>query len=208
MNQMDDAYLEIKTESKCESKVKGSRFIGETRLVHSQESALEQLLLIRKREHAASHHCYGYRTGPADNISYKYSDDGEPNGTAGRPIYDTITGRSLSNILVVVTRYFGGTKLGTGGLVRAYSDAAAGALEMSGTIERFICDSHSFEFDFTNYDRFQKMITTLGAQMIESDFSDRVKVVTSIRKSLSAKLEAQYVEITKGRGKIEKLSEI
>ncbi|MCK4606997.1 MAG: YigZ family protein, partial [candidate division Zixibacteria bacterium] len=117
---MDDQYYEIAGPARIEIKRKGSRFIAETGAVSSVEEAHEQLETVRSREHAATHHCYAYRVGIADEARFKYSDDGEPGGTAGRPIYDVICGCEVTNALLVVTRYFGGTKLGTGGLARAY----------------------------------------------------------------------------------------
>ena len=114
----DDVYYQILKTARHETKVKGSRFIAECATVATADEALSFLGAIRKREHAATHHCYAYTVGLFDDMQFKYSDDGEPSGTAGRPIYDMIGGQELSNCIVVVTRYFGGTKLGTGGLVR------------------------------------------------------------------------------------------
>ncbi|MCP4685670.1 MAG: YigZ family protein, partial [bacterium] len=128
---MDDSYLTIKRESKIDTKVKGSRFIGETFKVANVAEALEKLDEVRKREYNATHHCYAYITGLGREQVFKYSDDGEPSGTAGRPIYDIIAGADVTSILCVVTRYFGGTKLGTGGLVRAYGETAREALKAS-----------------------------------------------------------------------------
>src|SRR5512140_3280741 len=121
---MDDAYFTIEHEASIELKIKNSRFIGETYLVTSPEQALERLSSVRKREFSATHHCYAYRVGLSRNVLFKYSDAGEPSGTAGKPIYDQMMGADITQILLVVTRYFGGTKLGTGGLTHAYSEAA------------------------------------------------------------------------------------
>ncbi|MCK4857045.1 MAG: YigZ family protein, partial [candidate division Zixibacteria bacterium] len=143
----------MRTESQIEIKVKGSRFIGETCLVASVDEAVARLAVVRKREYQATHHCYAYVTGWPDQVGFKYSDDGEPSGTAGRPIYDVITGHALTNLLVVVTRYFGGTKLGTGGLVRAYSEAARAAVEASGRHQQFLTRDYRFVLEFARYDQ-------------------------------------------------------
>ena len=138
---MDDLFYTIKSPAVYEIKVKGSRFIGETELVRNPDEALGALEHIRKREHAATHHCFAYRIGAGSQMTCKYSDDGEPNGTAGRPIHDVLRGRGLTNTLVVVTRYYGGTKLGTGGLMKAYSEAARRGVEQSGLCEDFVTES-------------------------------------------------------------------
>lgn len=202
---MDDVYLTISRPSTVETKVKGSRFIARTALVESTDEAMARLNEIRKEEHAATHNCFALVVGAAaDRIEFKYSDDGEPNGTAGRPIHDAITGNRLTNVLVVVTRYYGGTKLGTGGLARAYSEAARLALDASGVEENFITDRFSVELDFSHYDSLVKVVNRLGAQETKADFSDRVRLEIEIRRSRSDLLESEIVEISKGQAKIEK----
>ena len=103
---MDDSFLTIAKTSTSEIKVKGSRFIARTNLVDSVESAKDCLKQIQKEEHAATHNCYAYVVGiPAEKAEFKYSDDGEPSGTAGKPIYDVVVGSGVTNILLVVTRW-------------------------------------------------------------------------------------------------------
>ena len=203
---MDDVYLTIDKPSEAETKVKGSRFIARTFTVASVAEALEQLNRIRKQEHAATHNCYAYVAGvPYDRAEFKYSDDGEPSGTAGKPIYDIIAGSRLTNILLVVTRYFGGTKLGTGGLVRAYGDAARQALDASGTRENFITTAFRVVIDFGIYDNLVKTISRLGAAQRKSDFADRVTLELEIRNSLAERLIADITELSKGKAVIEKI---
>jgi len=203
---MDDVYLTIDKPSIAETKVKGSRFIARTFTVASIAEALEQLSRIRKQEHAATHNCYAYIVGvPYDRAEFKYSDDGEPSGTAGKPIYDIISGSRLTNVLLVVTRYFGGTKLGTGGLVRAYGDAARQALDASGTRENFITTAFRVVIDFAIYDSLVKTISRLGAAQRKSDFSDRVTLELEIRNSLAERLIADITELSKGKAAIEKI---
>ncbi len=202
---MDDRYLTIQKPSTRETKVKGSKFIARTSLTASIAEALAQLEAIRKQEHAATHNCYAYVVGfPSEKAEFKYSDDGEPNGTAGRPIYDVVCGGSVTNILLVVTRYFGGTKLGTGGLVKAYSEAAKLAMESSGVKENFITDRLIVEIDFPIYDSLMKTVHRLGAVETKSEFTDRVSVELEIRRSLSEHLFAEIVQLSKGKAKIEK----
>jgi uncharacterized YigZ family protein len=204
---MDDEYYTIAREASIETKVKGSRFIGESFLATSLDQALEKLESVRRREHAATHHCYAYLVGLDGETVFKYSDDGEPNGTAGKPIYDVVCGAGITNVLVVVTRYFGGTKLGTGGLVRAYSDAARLALEGSGKKRHFITASFRVELEFPLYDRWLKIINRLDAKALNSDFSDIVRMDIDIRRSRASELQSAFVELTAGKGKIEATEE-
>lgn len=203
---MDDTYLTIEHESKTEIKVKGSRFIGEVLGARDVDEALKKLEIVRKREYSATHHCYAYVIGLGPEQAFKYSDDGEPNGTAGRPIYDVITGSGLTNILCVVTRYFGGTKLGTGGLVRAYSEAAREALAAGGTRTNFIRARYRFVIDFSLFDRWQNGLRKLGAEVVASEFSDTVVMEIDIRLSRANQLLELFTEITAGKGQVEEIS--
>ena len=201
---MSDCYFTIAQAAKAETKVKGSRFIGEVALVKDAAGAKTYLESVRKREYAATHHCFAYRLGVGSDIEFKYSDDGEPNGSAGKPIYDCIKGRELSSVIVVVTRYFGGTKLGTGGLVRAYSEAALLALEKAGKKTNYITDTICLTIEFLFYDRILKVIEKLKAKQTESDFSEKVSMTVQIRKSLTEQFVRELTDISRGTAQIEK----
>ena len=125
-------YKSVKQCSEAEYTVNRSRFIGRCFPVDSEEAALCLLGDIRKKHWDATHNCFAYRIG--ENAAARFSDDGEPGGTAGKPIMDVLTGRGLTNVLCVVTRYFGGILLGAGGLVRAYSKSAADAVAKAGVV--------------------------------------------------------------------------
>lgn len=200
---MDDAYLTIRSESRVEIKVKDSRFIGETFHVESPEAAAERLEAVRKREFAATHHCYAWQTGFAKVQQFKYSDDGEPPGTAGRPIYDVLTGAGLTNTLAVVTRYFGGTKLGTGGLTHAYSDTAKAVIQESGSEQHFITTKLTLQMAFSCYDRWLRLQHKLGASVVNAQFGEDVVVTLTIRNSRVDELRNGFVELTAGRGRID-----
>jgi len=202
---MDDSYLTIEKEAVEEIKVKGSRFIARTFFSATVEEAQDKLEAVRKKEYSATHNCYAYLIGvDPKQRQFKYSDDGEPNGTAGRPIFDIISGSGATNLLAVVTRYFGGTKLGTGGLVKAYSDSAKLAVTRSCIKENYLTDIFHVEIDFSFYDRLLQNINKIGARVIESNFSDNVILNIEIRKSLSAKLKTEIIELSSGKAKIEK----
>ncbi|RKX25626.1 MAG: hypothetical protein DRP45_05490 [Candidatus Zixiibacteriota bacterium] len=204
---MDDSYLTIKRPSRSEIKVKGSRFIGETLVVSTVDDALARLADVRKREYQATHHCFAYIVGLPGNQSFKYSDDGEPNGTAGKPIYDVVAGQGVTNILCVITRYFGGTKLGTGGLVRAYGEAARQVMEMSGMTEHYVTCEFLFKLVFPIYDRWLKVVHELEATVVKSDFSDSVSMRIRIRTGRVDRLLDAFTEITSGSGTVEKISD-
>lgn len=203
---MDDSYRTIARESVIEIKIKGSRFIGDTRLVDGIEEATNRLAEIRKREYGATHHCWAYRVGTQHTPAFKYSDDGEPGGTAGKPILDVLVGDNITNCLLVVTRYFGGTKLGAGGLVHAYSDAARRALDASGVQTRYLTVDYLLEMDFTCFSSIQHMLARLHAEIRDSNFTDRVTLRVAVRRSLTHTLEHEYVEATKGKAVITRLT--
>lgn len=201
----DDVYYTIRNTAQSELKVKGSRFIGNTVIVSSRSDAEKELAVVRKIEHAASHHCFAYVTGPGIDKEFKYSDDGEPSGTAGRPIYNQLVGRDLTNVLLVVTRYFGGTKLGTGGLVRAYSETAQNVLDSSGRQEHFICEQLRLVVELSLYDRVQRLLSKIGANVTDSKFAEKATIEIDIRKSQSKELRSQLVQLSGARIAIEKI---
>ena len=201
---MSDCYFTIAQTAKAEIRVKGSRFIGEVALVSDAAGAKTYLESVRKREYEATHHCFAYRLGVGSDIEFKYSDDGEPNGSAGKPIYDCIKGRELTSVIVVVTRYFGGTKLGTGGLVRAYSEAALLSLEKAGKKTNYITDTICLTIEFSFYDRILKVIEKLKAKQTESDIAEKVSMTVQIRKYLTDQFVRELTDISCGTEQIEK----
>ncbi|MDF1543728.1 MAG: YigZ family protein [bacterium] len=201
---MNDSYFSVAKEARAETKVKGSRFIGRVWPIESQEAALELLAQVRRDEYAATHNCYAYRVGLGPHALFKYSDDGEPSGTAGKPIYDILEGRDLTNTIVVVTRYYGGTKLGTGGLVRAYSEAAALALDEAGLKEHYLSDQIKIEILPGLYNQFMQMTQHFLILDQQAEFSDRVIIQLRVRKSQTKKLIESIVELSSGKAVIEK----
>ncbi len=198
-----DSYLTLGSECTHEIKIKGSRFIARGNQVKDADEANEILETIRKKEYSATHHCFAWVTG-LEMEQFKYSDDGEPSGTAGRPIYQAIIGRKLKNVLVIVTRYYGGTKLGTGGLTRAYSGATVEMLDKAEIIEKLICDRLRFSISFGLYDRLMKIINADKLEIVEQEFADRVSMIISIRKSMTDRFVSQLTELTGGKIEIAK----
>jgi uncharacterized YigZ family protein len=193
-----DSYLTMASEGTHEIKIKGSRFIALGYPIETAVEAAGILDRIRKREFAATHHCYAWTVGIEEG-QFKYSDDGEPSGTAGRPIYRAITGRNLRNVMVVVVRYFGGTKLGTGGLTRAYAQAAADLLDKAKVVERLLCQRLRFSVPFTLYDRLLRLISAGGYGIEAQDFAEGVTMTVDVRKSRADLFLTQLAELTGGQ---------
>jgi uncharacterized YigZ family protein len=206
MNQ-PDSYMTIKEPSETEIKIKGSKFIGRAIPCLSADGtggADEILRSLRKKYYDATHHCFAYRVGIGNKATFRYSDDGEPSGTAGRPIYDQIEGQKLTNLIVIVTRYFGGTKLGTGGLARAYSETAKKALDRAGIIERFITRKISMTLAHSDYNNVKRLIEKSGGNIDEQNFAEVVRLTVEIRLSLADRLIAALRELTSGRIKFDR----
>lgn len=160
---MIDQYKTIAAPSEGSYKAKGSKFTGFAIPVFSEEEFKEHLARIKKENPDSGHYCYGFRIG-ADNKLYRYSDDGEPSSTAGKPIFGQIQSYELSNIMIVVTRYFGGTKLGVGGLITAYRAAAREALDNAKILNRTVDNIYQIEF---GYDIMSEVMNFIKKQKLE-----------------------------------------
>jgi uncharacterized YigZ family protein len=176
-----DQYLTIKTTtSPVELTVKGSKFISRVFPVKNSAEAEHHYHNIRKQYHDASHNCYAYRI---DDVVYRYNDDGEPSGTAGRPIFEAIKLQNIYQILIIITRYFGGTKLGTGGLCRAYSDAALMALEEAEIITCIAYTTTSLQTTYVYQQRVNKVIKKFEGKITHTDYTDKINMTVRIPKS-------------------------
>lgn len=143
----DDTYRMLATRGEGLYKEKGSKFIAETFIVMNEDEAKAAIAGVKKQYFDARHHCYAYMIGP-DKKVFRSSDDGEPSGTAGKPILNQILSKDVTNVCVVVTRYFGGIKLGTSGLINAYKTAAHEALDNAQIVEKTINEIYSLEFEY------------------------------------------------------------
>jgi len=144
---MEDSYLTIAKSSEGLYKEKGSKFIAVASAIYSEDEFKEFLNQIKKEYHDARHHCYAFKIGLTEN-EYRYNDDGEPNNSAGAPIYGQILSFNVTNIAIIVIRYFGGTKLGVGGLITAYKEAAKEALQNAKIIERTVDNFYQLIFGY------------------------------------------------------------
>ncbi|MEO5564536.1 MAG: YigZ family protein [Chitinophagaceae bacterium] len=148
MTQAPDYYNTIETPSSAEFKDRGSKFIAFVFPIASVIEFKEKLAVVKKEHPKATHHCFAYRLG-IDGTNYRVSDDGEPSGSAGRPILGQIDSRQVTNVLVIVARYFGGTLLGVPGLINAYKTSAALALQVTASIQKPILVNYRLQFDYT-----------------------------------------------------------
>ena len=165
-----------------ELKVKGSRFIADILPVSSREEVDVELAGIRKEFYDASHHCFAYRLG-ADGMNLRAADDGEPSGTAGKPILLILTGQKLTNTLLVVSRYFGGTKLGTGGLARAYAESAQQAVSMAHIVRVYLMTTLTFQVLYEDLPQMERLIAHSDSTIEEATYLASVSMRVSVRRS-------------------------
>ena len=182
---------------------KKSRFIAQVFPVQTEEEAAGLLEKTRKQYWDARHNCYAFVLSPNDGIT-RCSDDGEPSGTAGRPILEVLTGRGLYNVLVIVTRYFGGTLLGTGGLVRAYSQAAQTGLEESLLIHKEPGYQITIDTDYNGVGKLQYVTAQLGIPVLDTQYTDNVQMKLMVAEELCGRVIKEITEATSGQAKISK----
>ncbi len=184
---MDDSYKTLESPAEGTYREKGSRFIAFGYPVQNEEEIRNILASLRKKYHDARHHCYAYRLGPAGE-SYRVNDDGEPSGTAGKPIYGQILSNNLTHVLVVVVRYFGGTLLGTGGLITAYRSATAEMISHARVIVRFVEVKVRLLFPYDMLNTVMKILKEESLAPGESDYNTLCTLVVKVRASSLDKL--------------------
>lgn len=175
--------------------IQGSKFIAHLAPAGSVMDA-EAVLTARQRRYPdATHHCWAYRVGRPEPLIERSSDAGEPSGTAGRPIADALRGARLENVVCVVTRYFGGTKLGTGGLVRAYGDAARGAIADAETVERLVVREVRLTFDHERTGVVYRVLDEFGLHLEEGSYDAQAHGVARVPASRVALLQDRLAEL-------------
>ena len=199
---MKNQYQTVYSGGTAEIVEKKSRFIANVFPVTSEDEALEILEKIRKQYWDARHNCWAYVIG-VDHVSARCSDDGEPSQTAGKPMLDVIMGQELHNVLVIVTRYFGGTLLGTGGLVRAYSKATQEGLAHSMIITKIYGIKLEIYTDYTGLGKIQYILGQRGMKMLDTEYTDAVKLTVLVPEDQQKRLEAELIEGTNGQVRLE-----
>ncbi len=196
---MEDHYYTIVEGSQGEFRDRGSKFLAYAFPVKSENEWQERLTELKKSHPKANHHCYAYRLG-LDQNNFRANDDGEPSGTAGRPILGQIDSFGLTNIIVIVVRYFGGTKLGTSGLINAYKVSTAAALEKASILEKTVEDIYQLTFDYALMSKVMNAVKRLEIEMIEQDFTNvgrlHIALPQSQTHSILTQLKAHIAQIS------------
>ncbi len=176
---------------------KKSKFIGYVKPVKTQDEAVAFINEIKSKHWDATHNVYAYFL--RENNTQRYSDDGEPGGTAGVPVLDVILKAGVTDVCVVATRYFGGTLLGAGGLVRAYSHTSKIALEAGHIITMAECAVIETVMEYSFYDRLNTLLADFGANVINTDFADNVKVTFSLKADKVDDLSSKLTDMSGGK---------
>ncbi len=182
---------------------KKSRFIGYVCHVETEEEANTFVMDIKKKHYDARHNCYAYSVGEEQEI-LRFSDDGEPGGTAGKPILEVITGEGLKNVCIVVTRYFGGTLLGTGGLVRAYTDAAKACVAATEIVCKRMVVPLAITTNYTDLGKIQYILGNAGIDVKDSTYGENVTLHVEIFVDDIERIEKELIETTAARVILEK----
>jgi uncharacterized YigZ family protein len=189
-----DFYYTIEKEAVAEFKDRGSKFIGYACPVKNVEECKEKLNAIKKEHPKATHHCFAYRIGLDGNI-HRVSDDGEPSGTAGRPILGQIDSKATVNVLVVVVRYFGGTLLGVPGLINAYRSAAALALQMTPLVQRPVEKEYTLQFDYTQINEVMTLVKQYNCRIIQQEMQLFCNMTIGIPANRLAEVNYKLLEL-------------
>lgn len=198
---MPENYITIGCEASPEFVEKRSRFIGYIKPVTTEKQALEFINSIRSKHWDATHNVYAYVL--REQNTCRYSDDNEPQGTAGMPVLDVIRKSGITDVCIVVTRYFGGILLGGGGLVRAYSHSASLAVEAAGMIEMCVCSMCSLDCTYNQYGKLSSLIPENSGVVDDTQFSDKVTMKFHIPVGQLQKLQKLVTDATSGTVLIE-----
>ncbi|MCI7061140.1 MAG: YigZ family protein [Lachnospiraceae bacterium] len=199
---MNQSYNVIYEGGSGEIVEKKSRFIAHVFPVHSEEEASEYIEQIRKKYWDARHNCHAFVIGP-NNETSRCSDDGEPSGTAGRPILEVLQGRGIHDALVIVTRYFGGTLLGTGGLVRAYSQAAQAGLQDSSIMTKQQGRKISIKTDYNGIGKLQYIVGNRQISVADTRYGEAVEMDILVPEEEVASLTKEITEATAGKAELD-----
>lgn len=199
---MLEKYRTVYEGNEAEIVEKKSRFIATVRPVHSEEEALEFIESMRKKYWDATHNCFAYVIGERFQVQ-RCSDDGEPSGTAGKPMLDVLLGEEIHDTVVVVTRYFGGTLLGTGGLVRAYQGATKAGIEASLVITKYWGQKLNIGTDYTGLGKIQYILGQRKLSILDTIYTEKVEIEVLVPQEEIHAVKAEITEGTNGQAIIE-----
>lgn len=203
---MAQSYLSLSGECVTQKVIEKSKFIATSRHVCGEDEAKAFIAEISKKYSDATHNCYAYISDNLGNFP-RFSDDGEPQGTAGMPMLEVLKNNKLYEVAVVVTRYFGGIKLGAGGLVRAYSGAVAENIVAAQKVLYETCSESVYTVDYSNVDAIMRFFTEHGADVINTEYLNEVYFTVAIKKSVEEQFNASLINTLNGRVQIKKLRE-
>jgi len=204
---MDERYKTVLSYGEDEFIVKKSRFIGYVKPISNEKEALEFIEKIQTKHRDATHNVYAYITGQNANTQ-RFSDDGEPSGTAGVPALEVIKKEGLKDVVVVVTRYFGGVKLGGGGLIRAYTKGAKIGLEAARIVDMVLHRQVKFEVDYDQYGRIENFLMNDGLLTNDVKFTDKVTIYIYIALSQLERFKNEITNLTNGDAEIDELDDL
>ena len=190
----EDTYYSISQPCQGLYKDKGSKFIAYAFPVSNEEEIKTHLSALRKEHHSARHHCYAYRLG-ADKLIYRANDDGEPSSTAGKPILGQIQSKDLTDILIVVVRYFGGTLLGVSGLINAYKLATADAINNALIVEKIVKEKYEIKFDYLQMNDVMKIIKDENLEIQSQNFELTCSLTFAVLKNNADKVQQLFTKI-------------
>lgn len=194
-----DFYYTIESSLRApELKVKGSRFIADIHPVKGKEDIELHLTAVRKEFYDATHHCFAYRLGPTGAL-LRAADDGEPAGTAGKPILLVLSSQQLTDALLIVTRYYGGTKLGTGGLARAYAESAQQAVSLAKIVRIYLTETIEIEVLYEDLPTLERLLSHEHAEILERTFLTSATLKIAVRRSNVEHLLHQITDHLHGR---------
>lgn len=199
---MIESYKAVYADGQGEIVEKKSRFIASVQPIDSEEEAISFIEQIRKKYWDATHNCYAYVVGKRNEVQ-RCSDDGEPSGTAGKPILEVILGQEVHNAVVVVTRYFGGTLLGTGGLVRAYTNATIEGLKQCVIVEKKAGRKVRIVTDYNGIGKLQYITCQMQIAVLDTIYTDIVTMDLLVTFDQLHQLEEEVIEVTSGKSKLE-----
>lgn len=192
------AYRTIAADGEAEIEVKRSRFLCTLERVDGETAARAVVDRLRRQHWDARHHCSAFVLGPPPGTVERSSDDGEPAGTAGAPMLEVLRGHQVSDVVAVVTRWFGGTLLGAGGLVRAYGDAVRAGLEVTGTLERRLLRELEVELGHTDAGRVESELRSRGVPVLDTVYAAAVTLRLGVEPAQEARLHELVAELTAG----------
>lgn len=195
------SYLTVARDGEVEIEVKRSRFLCTLQRVEDEGSARAVVERLRKQHWDARHHCSAFVLGPDRGVA-RSSDDGEPSGTAGAPMLEVLTGHGVSDVVAVVTRWFGGVLLGTGGLVRAYGDAVRAGLESVGTLRRELVVEHELVVSHVEAGRVDNELRSRGVHVVDADYAAEVTLTLGVPATEVDGLAPLVAELTAGSGRL------